>query len=98
MTAQLPTLPASLSRADGLPPGDIDARILQVEQRLIAREENLRRGATAFSAHAQQALETIKKQKTVRIGVPADMPPLGFKAADGQLRGLEVDMAHLIAA
>jgi polar amino acid transport system substrate-binding protein len=54
--------------------------------------------ATAFSAHAQQALETIQKQKTVRIGVPADMPPFGFKAADGQLRGLDIDMAQLIAA
>lgn len=54
--------------------------------------------ATAFSAHAQQALETIQKQKAVRIGVPADMPPFGFKAADGQLRGLDIDMAQLIAA
>ena len=54
--------------------------------------------ATAFSAHAQQALDTIQKQKTVRIGVPADMPPFGFKAADGQLRGLDIDMAQLIAA
>jgi polar amino acid transport system substrate-binding protein len=54
--------------------------------------------ATAFSAQAQQGLDTIQKQKTVRIGVPADMPPFGFKGTDGQLRGLDIDMAQLIAA
>ena len=50
------------------------------------------------SAYAQQALDAIQKQKTVRIGVPADMPPFGFKGTDGQLRGLDVDMAQLIAS
>jgi apolipoprotein D and lipocalin family protein len=63
MTAPLPPLPASLSRADGLPPGDLDARILQVEQRLIAREENLRRGVAAFS---EQLGETLKPRRLLK--------------------------------
>jgi apolipoprotein D and lipocalin family protein len=73
MTAQLPPLPASLSRADGLPPGDIDARILQVEQRLIAREENLRRGATAFSAQLGDTLKPrrLLKPALITAGVAA---------------------------
>jgi polar amino acid transport system substrate-binding protein len=50
------------------------------------------------AAHAQNALENIEKTKVVRIGVPADTPPFGFKAADGQLRGLDIDMANLVAA
>ncbi|NRF65945.1 transporter substrate-binding domain-containing protein [Aquincola sp. S2] len=49
-----------------------------------------------LNAHAQQALDSIQKAKTVRIGVPADMPPFGYKAGDGQLRGLDIDMAQLI--
>ena len=58
-------------------------------------------GASLIAAprsNAQQALDNIQKAKAVRVGVPADMPPFGFKAADGQLRGLDVDMAQLIAA
>jgi polar amino acid transport system substrate-binding protein len=51
-----------------------------------------------LAAHAASALDTIEKSKVVRIGVPADTPPFGFKAADGQLRGLDIDMANLVAA
>ncbi|KQY88870.1 lipocalin family protein [Pelomonas sp. Root1444] len=58
MTAPLPPLPASLSPAEG--PDDIDARILRVEQRLIAREEGLRRGVAAFS---EQLGEKLKKPR-----------------------------------
>jgi lipocalin len=55
MTAPLPPLPASLSPAEY--GDDIDARILRVEQRLIAREEGLRRGLTAFGEQLGEKLE-----------------------------------------
>lgn len=55
MNAPLPPLPASLSRPEAA--GDIDARILRVEQRLIAREENVRRGMTAFGHQLGEALQ-----------------------------------------
>jgi apolipoprotein D and lipocalin family protein len=55
MTAPLPPLPASLTSAERLSPDDLDARILQVEQRLIAREENLRRGLSAFGQRLGEA-------------------------------------------
>lgn len=55
MNAQLSPLPANLSRAEA--EADIDARILQAEQKLIAREENLRRGVTGFG---QQFRETMR--------------------------------------
>lgn len=53
--------------------------------------------AIVAPAHAQNALDTIEKSKTIRIAVPADAPPFGFKGADGQLHGLDVDMANLVA-
>ncbi|MFG6432193.1 hypothetical protein [Roseateles sp. LYH14W] len=45
----MPQLPASPPRTDAAPAADIDARILQAEQRLLAREARLRRGVTSFS-------------------------------------------------
>lgn len=61
MNAQLSPLPANLSRAEA--EADIDARILQAEQRLIAREENLRRGVTAFG---DQVRETIRPARLLQ--------------------------------
>jgi polar amino acid transport system substrate-binding protein len=56
-------------------------------------------GMAAFTqARAENALESIEKAKEVRIAVPADTPPFGFKGADGQLRGLDIEMANLVAA
>ena len=52
----------------------------------------------SLGASAQQSLDTILKEKSIRIGVPADLPPFGFKGADGQLRGLDIDVAQLVAA
>jgi polar amino acid transport system substrate-binding protein len=49
-------------------------------------------------ARADNTLEAITKTKEVRIAVPSDTPPFGFKGTDGQLRGLDIDMANLIAA
>lgn len=53
MNAQLSPLPATLSRVEA--EADIDARILQAERRLIAREENVRRGVTAFGRQVHEA-------------------------------------------
>lgn len=52
----------------------------------------------ALQAHAQHALETIHSTKTVKIGIPVDAPPFGFVGSDQQPAGLDVDVAHLIAA
>lgn len=73
MTAPLPPLPASLSRADGAPPQDLDAQILRVEQRLIAREENLRRGVHAFGEQLGDALQPrrLLKPALIAAGVVA---------------------------
>jgi len=49
-----PPLPASLLRAEA-EEHDLDARILQVEQRLIAREENLRRRVSHVSTRVREA-------------------------------------------
>lgn len=57
-------LPASLSRTD--PDDDIDARILHVEQRLIAREENLRRNATALGVQLKRRFSP--RQLLVPVG------------------------------
>lgn len=70
MNAPLPPLPASLSRSDA-DEGDIDARILRVEQRLIAREENLRRGIKGFGARVGDALQPRRLIKPALIAAGA---------------------------
>lgn len=67
-TAPLPPLPASLTSAERLSPDDLDARILQVEQRLIAREENLRRGLSAFSRRLGEATQPRRLLRPALIG------------------------------
>jgi apolipoprotein D and lipocalin family protein len=52
-----PPLPASLPRAEAPPPVDLDDRILEVEQRLIAREAQLRRGVAALGQQLHTALQ-----------------------------------------
>ena len=52
-----PTLPAKLPRPEAAFDGDIDARILQVEQRLIARENRLRVGLDGLTQNLQQRLQ-----------------------------------------
>jgi len=49
-------------------------------------------------ASAQTALDQIRKNKVVRVGVPVDLPPFGSLGADQQPQGLDIDMARLIAA
>lgn len=50
----------------------------------------------ASIAHAD-ALDNIMKSKTIKIAIPTDYPPYGFIGPDMQPRGLDVDMAKLIA-
>lgn len=50
------------------------------------------------AAHAQTALDTIIKSKTIKIAIPTDYPPYGFVGPDMKPQGLDVAMAELIAA
>jgi polar amino acid transport system substrate-binding protein len=52
----------------------------------------------ALGAHAQNALDTIAKTRTVRIAIPTDYPPYGFVGPDMKPQGLDVAVAELIAA
>lgn len=52
----------------------------------------------ALNARAEQGVAAILKNKTIRIAVPADLPPFGFKGPDGKLRGLDIEMAELVAS
>lgn len=65
--------PAKLSRIEA-DEGDIDARILEVEYRLIAREEQLRRGVNALGS---QLRDTLNPR---RLLVPAAGAALGLAA------------------
>lgn len=47
--------------------------------------------------HAEDALEHIMKSKTIKIAIPTDYPPYGSIGTDMQPRGLDIDMANLIA-
>jgi polar amino acid transport system substrate-binding protein len=53
-------------------------------------------GASA-TVQAQAALDTILKNKTIKIAVPTDFPPYGFAGLDLQPQGLDVEVAKLIA-
>lgn len=56
--------------------------------------------ATLFGtpAQAQHALAQIAQTKSVKIAIPTDFAPYGFVGPDLQPRGLDVEMAGLIAA
>jgi polar amino acid transport system substrate-binding protein len=49
-------------------------------------------------ALAQTALEDIVRNRKIKIGVPIDLPPYGTIGTDAILKGLDIDMAELIAA
>ncbi|WP_395828046.1 transporter substrate-binding domain-containing protein [Elstera sp.] len=48
-------------------------------------------------AQAQAALETILKNKVIKIAVPTDYPPYGFVGIDLKPQGLDIAIAELIA-
>ena len=49
------------------------------------------------AAHAQRLLDDVIKKKVITVGIPVDVPPFGFLGSDQQPRGLDIDMATLIA-
>lgn len=57
-------------------------------------------GAAFFApgARAQTALDDVMAKKTITIAIPTDFPPYGFVGTDLQPRGLDIDMANLIAS
>jgi polar amino acid transport system substrate-binding protein len=48
------------------------------------------------SAHAED-LKTIQQRGKLVVAVKDNLPPLGFRGADGQLQGLEIDIAKRLA-
>ena len=52
---------------------------------------------SGHDAFAAQALESLTKKGSIKIGVPSDLPPFGFVDTDKQLVGLDIDIAHLVA-
>lgn len=51
----------------------------------------------ASASHAGEGLERILKNNQVRIAVPVDYPPYGFVGADMVPKGLDIDVANLLA-
>ena len=51
----------------------------------------------ASVASAQTALDDVMARKKLTVAIPTDYPPYGFVGTDLQPRGLDVDMARLIA-
>lgn len=49
-------------------------------------------------AHAQNALDEVLKNKTLRLAIPTDFPPYGFVGTDLKPQGLDVEMANYIGA
>ena len=52
---------------------------------------------SAFSAQADDGLARIMERKTIRIAVPNDYPPYGFVGSDMVPKGIDIDMANVIA-
>ena len=52
----------------------------------------------ASTAHAQNALDEVMSRKQINIAIPTDFPPYGFVTTDLKPQGLDIDMAHYIAA
>ncbi|MES2184674.1 MAG: transporter substrate-binding domain-containing protein [Pseudomonadota bacterium] len=52
---------------------------------------------SAGVVHAQSALDNVLKSKTIKIAIPTDYPPYGSVGTDMQPKGLDIDMARLIA-
>jgi polar amino acid transport system substrate-binding protein len=52
---------------------------------------------TAFAAPADDGLSKILERKTIRVAVPNDYPPYGFVGSDMMPKGIDIDMANIIA-
>ena len=55
-------------------------------------------GAAAQPAGRESLLDTVRRLKRVRIGVPIDLPPVGSPGSDGPPQGLDGDVARLVAS
>lgn len=52
----------------------------------------------AAGVQAQSALDDVLKARTLKVAVPTDFPPYGFVGTDLKPQGLDIEMAHYIAA
>ena len=52
---------------------------------------------TATTANADDGLSKILARKTIRVAVPNDYPPYGFVGSDMAPKGIDIDMANVIA-
>ena len=50
------------------------------------------------TSKAQTALDDITARKQINVAIPTDFPPYGFVGTDLKPQGLDIDMAHYIAA
>ncbi|MEN6467391.1 MAG: transporter substrate-binding domain-containing protein [Smithella sp.] len=50
------------------------------------------------SASAGPTIDKILKKKELVVGTTANLPPMAFKAKDGKLKGLDIDLSRLIAS
>ncbi|KQV78214.1 transporter substrate-binding domain-containing protein [Rhizobacter sp. Root1221] len=51
----------------------------------------------APGVRAQQLLDDVLKKKVLVVGIPVDAPPFGFLGSDQQPKGLDIDVATLVA-
>ena len=51
-----------------------------------------------MDAQAQTVLDEVLARKQISIAIPTDFAPYGFVSTDLKPQGLDIDMAHLIAA
>ena len=51
----------------------------------------------AAQAQATDLLKQIEQRKVIRIAAPNDYPPFGFAGTDMKPRGIDIEMAELIA-
>lgn len=51
-----------------------------------------------YAAFAGPTIDSILKKKELVVGTSANLPPLSFKAKDGSLKGLDIDLGKMIAS
>lgn len=69
-----------------------------MNRRQLARALGALSLAAAAGAQAQNALDDVLARKSINIAIPTDFAPYGFVGTDMAPKGLDVDMAQLIAA
>jgi polar amino acid transport system substrate-binding protein len=69
-----------------------------MNRRQLARALGALSLAVAAGAQAQNALDDVLARKSINIAIPTDFAPYGFVGTDMAPKGLDVDMAQLIAA